>query len=72
MGNSSELENLRQLLSLAVAHLDALTTQVIELMPLKNVDKPYRKKERETAVSLATNVRSLREAASTLLDIQDR
>lgn len=68
----ADLDDLKQLLTLLIQQVDALTTQTTELMPLKNVTQGFRDEERKISASLITRRNTLRQLAGTVLSMPDQ
>jgi hypothetical protein len=72
MTDSNELDGIKQLLGRVVTQLEAMTTQITELMPLKPVSREYKHEERKSAESLTTGVHGIRQLADTILGKKDQ
>ena len=68
----SDMDSIKQLLSLLIQQVSDLTTQTTELMPLKNVSRDYLKEEHDRAALLVTRLNTLRQLAKTTLDSRDQ
>jgi hypothetical protein len=69
MTDPNELEGIKQLLGQIVVQLERVTTQTTELMPLKVVNREYRKDEHNAAVSLVEGTKAIRQLANRVLGL---